>query len=312
MTIVPSDCGAFYYINEAKLGEGDEAVVYRGGSSGDGVELAVKVQHVWPEPGVPVPGACIPPHEGLALPLRANWIAFGPCYGSVFELCAGSLLDAAEKAQFSDELCARVINAVVRAVKHMHDSGYVHGDLKLENVFVSWSGEIKVGDFGSSRIRGDSKHFASTYACPADYVPSEWHDGCEHHVNGFDTTKLDIYGIGVMSWQLAGANDKVSPSCAEFVRRCTLEDWSQRPTADELLASEWLTMHRVADGTSAAAPFAGMMPARGAVKTVPMPDDASGPSVPASAAAGFAVSHDIDMSIPDVDVGSDPSALKLS
>lgn len=36
----------------------------------------------------------------------------------------------------------------MQGVKHIHNSGFIHLDLKPANVFVDWEGVLKIGDFG--------------------------------------------------------------------------------------------------------------------------------------------------------------------
>ena len=40
---------------------------------------------------------------------------------------------------------------LVLALQHMHDNGFMHMDIKPENIMVTSSGHIKLGDFGFSR-----------------------------------------------------------------------------------------------------------------------------------------------------------------
>lgn len=51
------------------------------------------------------------------------------------------------------------------AIGHMHYEGYIHRDLKLENILIDKDGYVKVIDFGISRkIKNDedAKTFAGT------------------------------------------------------------------------------------------------------------------------------------------------------
>ena len=59
------------------------------------------------------------------------------------------------------------------AVEYMHKQNVIHRDLKLGNVFLSGSGDVKIGDFGLATVvkfDGDRKtcvflkpFFASSY-----------------------------------------------------------------------------------------------------------------------------------------------------
>lgn len=37
---------------------------------------------------------------------------------------------------------------MARAIKHVHDKGFVHMDIKPSNFFVTKQGQLKLGDFG--------------------------------------------------------------------------------------------------------------------------------------------------------------------
>ena len=38
------------------------------------------------------------------------------------------------------------------AIKHIHDRKILHRDLKTQNIFMTQSGSIKIGDFGIARV----------------------------------------------------------------------------------------------------------------------------------------------------------------
>ena len=41
-----------------------------------------------------------------------------------------------------------IMKEIVNGVKYMHDNGFVHRDLKLENILIGEGFEIKICDFG--------------------------------------------------------------------------------------------------------------------------------------------------------------------
>ncbi|RDX48820.1 kinase-like protein [Lentinus brumalis] len=72
---------------------------------------------------------------------------------------AGSLFDILKRdgrPALPQDDAGMMFRQVVRGLRYMHEvAGYVHGDLKLENVLVDEMGVCKIGDFGMSRKIGD-------------------------------------------------------------------------------------------------------------------------------------------------------------
>ena len=59
------------------------------------------------------------------------------------------------------------------AVKHIHDCGYIHLDIKPSNFFVTFDGRVKLGDYGLAldlqelvKLRDDDVEGDSIYMAP--------------------------------------------------------------------------------------------------------------------------------------------------
>ena len=71
---------------------------------------------------------------------------------------AGSLYDILKRnghPGLPHDDAGMMFRQVVRGLQYMHDIGYVHGDVKLENVLVDEMGICKIADFGMTRRIGE-------------------------------------------------------------------------------------------------------------------------------------------------------------
>eukprot|EP01103_Thecamoeba_quadrilineata_P000012 TRINITY_DN10007_c0_g1_i1.p1 TRINITY_DN10007_c0_g1~~TRINITY_DN10007_c0_g1_i1.p1 ORF type:complete len:347 (-),score=57.47 TRINITY_DN10007_c0_g1_i1:129-1169(-) len=59
------------------------------------------------------------------------------------------------KCGFSEKETRHIVADLVSALSHAHSRRIVHGDIKLENVFLSENNRVKLGDWGLSTIIGE-------------------------------------------------------------------------------------------------------------------------------------------------------------
>ena len=94
-----------------------------------------------------------------------------------------------------------IIFQIIQGVKHLHENNIYHLDLKLENVMIDNNDNIKIIDFGLSKILSPNnngyiklKHTTGSlgYFPPEMVSPSLI----------FATNKTDIWNIGVILWML--------------------------------------------------------------------------------------------------------------
>lgn len=110
----------------------------------------------------------------------------------VMELIDGEPLDKAPPRTF--EQAAHVFEQVARAMAHMHAKGFVHADMKPNNVIVTAAGDAKIIDLGQSCATNTvKKRIQGT----PDYIAPE-----QVHRRPI-TEKTDIYNLGAtMYWSL--------------------------------------------------------------------------------------------------------------
>jgi len=89
-----------------------------------------------------------------------------------------------------------IFRRVAEGLAHMHAAGYVHADMKPNNIVVTESGDVKVIDLGQSCPSGTVKE--RIQGTP-DYIAPE-----QVHRRAI-TPKTDIYNLGAtMYWTLTG------------------------------------------------------------------------------------------------------------
>lgn len=91
-----------------------------------------------------------------------------------------------------DEITARSIGRqLTSAVKHIHEHGIVHRDIKLENIMVDGeSKRVKIADFGLSN-EFDEQNLLKTHCGSPEYAAPELHQGKPY---GFE---VDIWALYV-------------------------------------------------------------------------------------------------------------------
>ena len=118
------------------------------------------------------------------------------------ELAAGSAaaaLTAAGGTGLPD--APRMIAEICAGLAHLHEAGWVHGDLKPGNVLLMADGSVRLTDFGlAAELSGTHAYLPP--GGTADYMPPErWAEGIG--VNGVAVRQTaDIWALGVTACQL--------------------------------------------------------------------------------------------------------------
>ncbi|KAK2955865.1 putative Mitogen-activated protein kinase kinase kinase 13 [Blattamonas nauphoetae] len=90
----------------------------------------------------------------------------------------------------------RIMMEIVSALNYMHKHDYLHRDVKPENIFLTNTNSVRLGDFGETRIVKGILSNVSTYTGTLAYSSAEVLD------NGPLTKKADVFSLGVVFWEL--------------------------------------------------------------------------------------------------------------
>ena len=78
----------------------------------------------------------------------------------MIELCAGGdLLNYVRKRrQLKEDVAKSVFKQLIEGIEYCHNKSILHRDIKLDNILLSSNGEIKICDFGVSKlVKGGEK-----------------------------------------------------------------------------------------------------------------------------------------------------------
>ena len=116
---------------------------------------------------------------------------------------AGGALDASQMLDFSSQACS--------AIRHAHDQGVIHRDLRPPNMLISGAGVLKVADFGVSRFLELAARGTTVIGSPPYMAPEQF--------EGKAVFASDIYSLGVTMYQmLTGVLPYESPTPSDLER----------------------------------------------------------------------------------------------
>ncbi|XP_050230724.1 mitogen-activated protein kinase kinase 10 [Mercurialis annua] len=170
----------------------------------------------------------------------------------------GSLNDVLLARQvMTEQVISRVAWCVLNGLKYLHRMQIVHGDIKPSNLLINAKGDVKIADFGVSRVNND-EYDTNMGTCA--YMSPERFDSDGKNADGYSA---DVWSLGVVvleclvgHYPLIGVGEKpdwaalvcaicfgerlefpenASPEFQSFVTRCLEKDWTKRGTVDELL-----------------------------------------------------------------------------
>jgi eukaryotic-like serine/threonine-protein kinase len=147
------------------------------------------------------------------------------------------------------------LSGVAAGLAHAHERGVIHRDIKPHNILITWSGDVKVTDFGVARA------LDATYATrTGSYLGTALYSSPEQLRGEEVTPKSDVYSLGVTLYHAATGqppfagspievasqhvskdpspprrlNDAVSASLDALILDCLKKDPNSRPAADEV------------------------------------------------------------------------------
>lgn len=117
-------------------------------------------------------------------------------YADGGDLSAEILARKADSRSYSEPEALGVISQVLQGLRYVHGRRIIHRDLKCQNVFLTKTGPLKIGDFGISRILEHTAAVAGTVVGTPAYLAPEVCDSRPYD------TKVDIWATGIIMYEL--------------------------------------------------------------------------------------------------------------
>jgi len=145
---------------------------------------------------------------------------------------------------------------VIEGIGHIHQKFIVHRDIKLDNILLDGKGNVKIGDFGVSRIVNPGEIMREQCGTPAYIAPEILKD------RGYSGFKCDIWSAGVVLYSMLygtvpfkasnmnelhdmimqgkySLKEDVSESARDLIRLMLERDPKRRISVKEILKHKW-------------------------------------------------------------------------
>ncbi|MGW0395005.1 serine/threonine-protein kinase [Streptomyces sp. NPDC003042] len=131
-------------------------------------------------------------------------------------------------AGVSEEEGARLVAEICEGLAHLHRSGWVHGDLKPENVLLMEDGSVKLSDFGlATELTGaQGTHGYAPPMGSLDYLPPErWKAPLGEH--GVQVRpSADVWALGIVIHEVFASGASPFPGATPVSRGAAAQEYA--------------------------------------------------------------------------------------
>lgn len=102
----------------------------------------------------------------------------------------------AQGTRYSEPEALGIFSQCCLALQHVHAKKFLHRDLKCQNIFMTKSGSVKLGDFGIAKVLDSTAAEAQTLIGTPIYLAPEVVNNKPYNA------KADIWSLGVVLYEL--------------------------------------------------------------------------------------------------------------
>ncbi|XP_010926984.1 mitogen-activated protein kinase kinase kinase 20-like [Elaeis guineensis] len=204
--------------------------------------------------------------------LAAGFDAREQSYNLFLEYASGGTLsDLVRRSggSFPETTVRRFTRSLLEGLRSIHAEGYVHCDIKLQNILVQSDGDVRIADFGLAKKTGDKVddcprlRGTPIYMSPESVTRNEYEEPADIWSLGCAVAEM---ASGRPAWRFSGDGDvwalllrigfgdelpeipaELSDEGKDFLRRCFAKDTEKRWTAEMLLGHPFVADSRSFD-----------------------------------------------------------------
>ncbi|OHT11371.1 CAMK family protein kinase [Tritrichomonas foetus] len=116
-------------------------------------------------------------------------------YYFMLDFCEGGTLEKyiVMKKRLPEDECKVIFKQILNCLNYCHSRGIAHRDLKPSNILITKYPEIKISDFGLSKLNSNSQIMAQTQCGTLYFMAPECFGG-----SVYDASRADIWSAGVV------------------------------------------------------------------------------------------------------------------
>ncbi|WP_374773593.1 Stk1 family PASTA domain-containing Ser/Thr kinase [Streptomyces sp. NBC_01310] len=215
------------YRVDSRIAAGGMATVYRAVDTRLDRILALKVMHPALASDAAFVDRFIREAKSVARLAHPNVVAVfdqgtdGPYVYLAMEYVSGCTLRDVlrERGALQPRASLDILEPVLAALGAAHRAGFVHRDMKPENVLIGDDGRVKVADFGLVRSVDSVTNTTGSVLGTVSYLAPE------QIANGVTDTRVDVYACGVVLYEmLTGAKPHLGGTAAQVLYQHLHED----------------------------------------------------------------------------------------